>query len=550
MQAQGEIQRFAKYFNDHAFTDLRQVPTGTVMGAQIRLGDLTTRSKKFTKRTTPTVACDVLVKIVRAFLPHVFTPSLSNALIETQLGLRTDEMQGSTARLLERVMSYIHVIQLCVENAIDSSSVPPHEFPLVVIPLSEWKQIDYDIETIPVGSSPVASAKKRTPEQETEEVSEAMDRERETQQASQQELESAGREQLQALMTKIAELEDQIKKVAPVPTHGRVRNPDRTGRSLDYAIEIDHEDSPTKRMRMDPAQASSGNQFGLYDGPVSFTQNNGPRTIEEQQQARLHLEDCDVYEYIGYSQEIMDRLKSKKTIRLDWVFSVSQHGLADTRVAMTIGEDGKITTVKAPEPGKAKIKSIMDIRSAYEALLTCLKIYQPVLGHAFLEMYHKTIDQAYRQASFDVQLTKAYLDEQINIVLHMNDMGRGASLRFSFGVFFRVKGDYDIRAKATAKQNNTNNNNYNNNYNYNNNNNNNNNSNDKNHDKHKDKNRNRDNNNDNKRSGTKDVKNWGGGPSDQVCRNWKFGHACAFADDKGNCPYKHEGAKGAAAKSQ
>ena len=76
LQAPGEIQRFAMYFENNAFADPDAIPGGTVYNSQIMLGELRSKSKKLSKRTPPTVACNIIAKIISKFLPEVFPASM------------------------------------------------------------------------------------------------------------------------------------------------------------------------------------------------------------------------------------------------------------------------------------------------------------------------------------------------------------------------------------------------------------------------------------------------------------------------------------------
>ena len=97
---------------------------------------------------------------------------------------------------------------------------------------------------------------------------------------------------------------------------------------------------------------------------------------------------------------------------------------------MTISlEDGELKTIRNSDH-KAKIQSMSDLRKAFNAIVTCIKILHPVLGADFVDQFHETMDEAYDISLNDINLTKIYVDDHINLALVMNDIGEGADLSF------------------------------------------------------------------------------------------------------------------------
>ena len=517
LSAPGELQRFAEYFNANAYGDVTQIPGGAVFKSQVQLGDLSVRSKKLSKHTTPTVAGAVLVKLVRKFLPRVFTATMSSDLIETRLGLRTEAMQASQAALMQRVMAYAHVIQLCIENCPDAPDAAPHEFPLILMTQQEFQDIDYDASnpSLEYCNSPSATQKRFTPEQEIEQV--MGDVEHETQP-------STRKEQADDLQQQVAEL---TRSMNIMREKLETSNQGPAKRRLDYTVqnEIDEEDPrPVKRTRFEYLQDEpQGTPSDLFGGSDVLVTGVGSRTLSQQRQARTSQLDVGKFKLQHFSREVMDKIKSKKTILLSWVFKQISMSLTDSKTTLSL-EDGVLTKIRSSDH-TAKIKSMADIRKAFASIVTCVKILHPVLGADFVDQFHETMDEAYALSGNDIILTTNYLDEHINLALVMNDIGEGADLSLSLTLFtkckvYRQNALRELREKIDEK-----------------------------------KNPSGHGNGKKPRKGydkdpqtPKNPKQWVGDNTQNRCRNWHFGVDCAFKNAEGKCPFIHEGDKGAGKK--
>ena len=106
----------------------------------------------------------------------MFPKSMANDLVETQLGLRTEEMQSNSTMLLERIISYVHVIQLCVDNAPPKGSAP-EDFPLVVMSMQEFMDIDFDADIDLDSTTTMVTPKKKTLQEEIDEALDSVDQE-------------------------------------------------------------------------------------------------------------------------------------------------------------------------------------------------------------------------------------------------------------------------------------------------------------------------------------------------------------------------------------
>ena len=513
LKSPGEIQRFAEYFNDFAYADPTKIPdNGTVFSTQIRLDDLKAKSKKLSSRTTATTAGAVLVKLVKKFLPTVFPANMAGDLVETQLGLRTDAMQADPTRLLERVISYAHVIQLCVENQPPAGS-NPHEFPLVVMPLSEFIAIDYDVNGTPEPTFTTATPKKLTTEEEIDLVMDSLDNQ--TQPANPQALAQAAAVDLSALQQTIQQSFQQFENRFKNIENGLAQQKRTVDRTLEFETSLAEEEATRRaqpRQRTTETGGYTQGNLSLYGKFDSLVTTHTPRTIEQQTKARENLLDVGKFNLLGFKQEILDKLRMRKTIRLDWVFAIVTHSASDNKVSVQLA-DGELEAVRASEQ-KAKIRNMKDLRVAYDAFLTCLKIYQPVLGQAFMESFGMTIDATYDFSDSDIITTKMYVDELINGAITMNELGQGADLSFSHDLFIKVK----IARKAQMR------------------------------DKKPDKPQNKhhaDGKNVTGKPQDGKPKKWAGQTTDQCCRNWAKGVQCAFQLDNGKCPFKHKGEKGA-----
>ena len=524
MESMGELARFAARFEDKVSEyESHQIPGGSLTTAQVRMAGLRGKAKRITARTTPTAACGALAKIVKKFNPKEFPEGMPLELVETRLGLRTPGLQADKGALLQRVMAYAQVIQLCREHK--PASGKPEEFPLVVMTLQEFREIDYEDSTEEwreiVGAT-VQSPKMLTIEEEIEASEEALE-EFGTIPASTAALKMAEQ-------TRLAELEQRMDRtIAALESMQDSGLAERRARQLnyvasrnlfeDYAIDrAQTEDArPSKQARMDQHGDSidySGNATGLDNMIASSKQFP---TIEEQRQARLSapvppskLSHRNVY------QEVISKLRRQEKIRMDWLFTLVSTSSADGGKMIILNDEDQVDSViKSNRVAKAKIRTISDILRAYQAFSDSVLVVLPILGQAIMEKFMYTIHNVYDRSNQNVEITALYTEEHINLALKANNLGQCTELTLDVTLYEEVVQLHKVRHPTTFS------------------------------DYKSGKKGGRHGHKDKDPNSPTTPRPWTGPPSDNQCKNWDVGNTCAYAMTNGKCPFKHEGTKGA-----